>query len=176
MKTNRLMISAVAGLAAIGSAFAADSSAKADARTEVNFSHPEKFADVRDAYMGSDKGRDGILDQLRDYIDLRAKRYVPEGQKLVVNVTDIDLAGDYEPWRGPSMTDVRVVKDIYPPKIDLDFKLVDSTGKVVKEGKRQLRDLAFMMKLSINRDDNLRFEKGLIDDWLQDDFKRAKSG
>ena len=175
MKTNRLFLCAVAALAAIGTTYAADSAAKAAEKTEVTFSHPEKFADVRDAYMESEKGRDGLLGELKDYIVQRAKNYLPAGETLSITVTDVDLAGDFEPWRGPQTADVRIVKDVYPPKIDLEFKVTDSAGAVVKEGKRQLRDLAFMMKLSINRDDNLRFEKALIDDWLRSDFKRVKS-
>ncbi len=98
------------------------------------------------------------------------------GQKLTVTFTDIDLAGDFEPWRGSEGMDIRIVKDIYPPKMDLEFKLTGADGAVLKEGKRQLRDLAFMAKLSINRNDMLRFEKALLDDWLKEDFPRAKSG
>jgi hypothetical protein len=175
MKINPMLLSAIAAIAAISPVFAADATVKTVERTEVTFSHPETFADVRESSMGSDEGRDGILGQLKDYIVQRAKAYVPEGQKLLITVTDVDLAGDYEPWRGPQMSDVRIVKDVYPPKIDLEFKLAGPGGKVVKEGKRQLRDLAFLMKISINRDDNLRFEKALVDDGLRADFPRVKT-
>ena len=175
MKTHRLLLSVLAGFAAIGPVFASNPTAKAEDRTEVIFLHPEKFSDVRDSNMGSDKGRDGILQQLKDFIVQRTKAYVPAGQQLIITVTDVDLAGDFEPWRGPEMTDVRVVKDIYPPKIDLEYKLTGPGGKVVKTGQRQLRDLAFQMKLSINRDDPLRYEKALLEDWLRSDFPRVKS-
>jgi hypothetical protein len=176
MKPHRLLLSVLAGFAVIGPVFASEPTAKTEARTEVIFLHPEKFSDVRDASMGSDKGRDGILEQLKNYIVQRTKTYVPAGQQLIITVTDVDLAGDFEPWRGPEMTDVRVVKDIYPPKIDLEYTLTGPGGKVVKTGKRQLRDLAFQMKISINRDDPLRYEKSLLDDWLRSDFPRVKSG
>lgn len=174
MKTHTQLLCAVASLAFAAVGFAADSSSKPNESAEVTFSHPEKFADVRDSYMGSEKGRDGLLAEIKEYIQFRAKSYLSAGQKLVMNVTDVDLAGDYEPWRGPDATDVRIVKDIYPPKIDFDFKVVDASGAVVQEGKRQLRDLAFMMKISIMREDNLRFEKAMIDDWFQKDFPKSK--
>lgn len=46
---------------------------------------------------------------------------------------------------------------------------------MLKEGKRDLRDMAFMMKMTMGfRDDPLRHEKALLDDWLGEDFKRAK--
>jgi hypothetical protein len=176
MKTYRLLLlSPLAALAAISTLFAADVATTPAPRTEVIFSHPEKFADVRDSYNATDKGRDGILDQLRDYLVQRANYYIPEGQKLTVTVTDVDMAGDFEPWRGPQMSDVRVVKDIYPPKIDLTYTVTGPSNQVIKEGKRQLRDLAFLMKASpVSRDDTLRYEKALIDDWFRSDFPRTK--
>jgi hypothetical protein len=173
MKTNRLIASALAAfVAASATVFAAEKVAKTDEKTQVVFSHPEKFADVQDAY-NSDTGRDALLNQIADYIKQRSKSYIPDGQQLLITVTDVDLAGDFEPWHSQQMQDVRVVKDVYPPKIDLEYKLVGPDGVVMKEGKRQLRDLAFMMKISINRDDSMRFEKALIDDWLRSDFKRV---
>jgi hypothetical protein len=174
MKPYPILIGALAGLAAMSAVVAAEAPAKTNARVEVIFSSPEKFTDVRDSYTASDRGRDGILDQLRDFLVSRADKYVSPGEKLTVTFTDIDLAGDFEPWRGADGMDIRIVKDIYPPKMDLEFKLTGADGAVVKEGRRQLRDLAFMSKLSINRSDMLRFEKALLDDWLKDDIARAK--
>jgi len=175
MKTQRLLLSAIAAFAVVSLSVAADPVAKNEPLTEVTFQNPDKFADVREDYMGSEKGRDGILEQLKDYIVQQTKSYVPAGQKLLITVTGVDMAGDFEPWRGPQMTDVRVVKDVYPPKVDLTFKLTGPDGKVVKEGKRQLRDLAFMTRISINTSDNLRFEKALLDDWIRAEFKRVKN-
>lgn len=139
-------------------------------RAEVSYLEPQGFTDVRDEYLG-DASRTTYLEQLRDHLIERARRHVPEGQFLSVTITDIDMAGDFEPWLGPRWTDVRIVKDLYPPRIDLRFRLTDATGRVLAEGRRQLRDLAFMMKLSLTfRDDPLRHEKALLDDWLQAEF------
>jgi len=67
------------------------------------------------------------------------------------------------------------VKDIYPPAIKLVFRLTDAEGNVLKEGKRELRDLAFMMKISMTfRDDSVRHEKALLDDWLRSEFPRVR--
>jgi hypothetical protein len=67
------------------------------------------------------------------------------------------------------------VKDIYPPRIDLTFRLTDAEGNVVQEGKRELRDLTFMMKITTAfRDDPVRHEKALLDDWLRSDFKQVR--
>jgi len=176
MKTTRMSLSVILGLAAAGMVFAADPGVKTDARVEVIYSQPEKFTDVRDAYTATEMGRTAILDQIRDYIVTRAPYYVPTGQKLTITFTDIDLAGDFEPWRGPEGMDIRVVKDIYPPRMDLEFKLTDADGKVLKEGKRQLRDLVFMSKININQNDALHFDKALLDDWLRSEFPHVTAG
>ena len=176
MKTTRMFLPAILGLAVAGVAFAADSSAKAVVRAEVNYAQPEKFTDVGYSYTPSEKERNAILDEIREFIVGRADYYVPEGQKLAITFTEIDLAGEFEPWRGMQAMDIRVVKDIYPPKMDLEFKLTGADGKVLKEGKRQLRDLAFMMKLSLHHQDSLHFDKALLEDWLSSEFPHRKTG
>ena len=117
-----------------------------------------------------------VLLVFRDYLLEQAKYYVPEGHMLSVTFTDIDMAGDFEPWRGPRFDDIRIVKDIYPPRIVLNFRMTNAEGAVVKEGKRELRDLAFMMKINMSfRDDPVRYEKALLDDWLRAEFPRVRS-
>src|SRR5882724_2915166 len=131
-------------------------------RIRVIFSDPEKFTDVKDSYMGTDKGRDAILAQLKDYIRQRASLYLADGQKLAITVTDVDLAGDFEPTRGTNWEDVRIIREIYPPRVNLSFQVTDADGKVVKEGTRRLVDLAFEMNVPINNTDPLRYEKTLL--------------
>jgi hypothetical protein len=90
---------------------------------------------------------------------------------LEVTFTAVDLAGEFEPWRGPQWGDVRIVRDLYPPRLGLEFRLVDAAGRVVRTGQRALSDLAFLMKLTGGfRDDPLRHEKALLDDWLRAEF------
>ncbi len=172
MKTSYLLL---VGFLAASPAFALQPlDPKLTARAEVMFFEPLKFTDVRDRSMG-DSSNTTYLEQIRDHLLEQAKYYVPAGHKLTVTITDIDMAGEFEPWHGPRWDDVRIVKDIYPPRITLTFRLTDADGNVVKEGKRDLRDLAFMMKITMSfRDDSVRHEKALLDDWLRSDFVRVR--
>ena len=53
--------------------------------------------------------------------------------------------------------------------------LTDAEGHVVKEGRRDLRDLAFLMKITMAfRDDSVRHEKAMLDDWLRAEFPRVR--
>ena len=92
---------------------------------------------------------------------------------LEVTFTNVQRAGTYEPWRGPRFDDVRVIKDIYPPRIDLTFTLTDASGTVIKEGTRELLDQSFLQRGRLNETDPLRFEKRMLDDWLRSEFPDA---
>jgi hypothetical protein len=174
MKTTRKILVTLLGLLPLLTVSAAPSQTQTVARAEVNFFEPQKFTDVRDSYMG-DYERTTYLESLRNHVLEQAKYYVPDGHTLSVTFTDIDMAGDFEPWRGPRFDDIRIVKDIYPPRISLAFRLTDANGNVVKEGRRDLRDLSFMMKITMAfRDDPVRHEKALLDDWLRDEFPRVR--
>ncbi|OAM91335.1 DUF3016 domain-containing protein [Termitidicoccus mucosus] len=139
----------------------------------VTFEHPENFTDVKDSFTGSlDKVRDGYLEDLADHIKENASRFLGDGQKLAVTITDVDMAGDFEPGRGPSAMDIRVIKQIYPPRINLGFKVTDAAGATVREGTRQLRNLDFMNDpvATMRSSETLRYEKALIDNWTRDDL------
>jgi hypothetical protein len=174
MKTSRILLLSALALAGAGVAHAFDP-VKGLPKTEVVFFEAQNFTDARDSYMGSDAGRDATLAQLKDYLVKRATRLLAPGQTLTITITDVDLAGEFEPWRGPEFSDVRIVRDIYPPRINLTFRVTEADGKVVKEGKRVLRDLAFMDRLTMAfKDDPLRHEKALLDDWMSDDLGSLK--
>jgi hypothetical protein len=143
-------------------------------RVEVSFVNADKFTDAADGDRGSDWGRDSNLEILKEHLVRKASRVIPEGQKLVVKITDVDLAGEVEPWRSVRFHDVRIVKDIYPPRIELSFQLLDAAGAVIKEGTRHLSDMSFLMNIYSNRSDARVYEKGLLDDWIRSEFRVKK--
>jgi hypothetical protein len=135
---------------------------------EVTFLHPENFTDAANSPSGYQL--DQNLTLLRKHLIRRAPAYLAAGQKLSVVITNVDLAGGFEP-RGLTMQEVRIIRGVYPPKIDLTFKLTDANGKVIKEGSRQLTDLAFDIKLRANNFDSLVYDKALLDDWLRKELR-----
>ena len=172
--TTRLYLASLLGLGAAGmllaatpvtaSASQADKTAK---RVEVIFDHPEKFADVKGDFMNSSSGQEYMLGQIREFLESRGAELLPAGQKLTITFTDIDLAGDYEPWHTGSMREVRVIKAIYPPRFVFSYLLTGAAGVVLKEDKVNLSDISFMSRMTIDRNDPLRFEKGILDDWIR---------
>ncbi len=133
----------------------------------VTYDDPQQFTENR--YRASRRhDRDDYLDTLKAYLIRRAAPMLNAGQRLEVTVTDIKLAGNYEPWRGPQWDDVRFMRDVYPPRIDLRFRLVDAHGKVLRQGARTLRNLGYLHDTPARPGDTdpLRYDKALIDKWL----------
>ena len=115
--------------------------ADATARVSVVFVDPEKFTDMR--YSEAERYSPAILLQLQRYIVETAADALPEPLRLEIRITDVDLAGDFELFRGPVRDQVRVIKGIYPPRIALEFRAVDAAGQTVAEGKRDLTDIDY---------------------------------
>src|SRR6185437_6558873 len=97
---------------------------------EVRFVNPEKFTDAGKAPQWVDS--DSVLGSLKEHLVQQAATRLPAGQKLYVDITDVDLAGRYDPRQALSR-EVRVVKQDHPPRIDLAFRLVAADGSVVKQ-------------------------------------------
>lgn len=171
MNRRTLCIVFSLSLIACGALYAADTAKTGSGNVTVVFDHPEQFTDVKDAYMPTDKGRDAILSEIREFVIERASSYLQAGWKLDVKFTEIDLAGDFEPQLGPNYSNVRIMKDIYAPRIDLEFKITGADGKVLSEGKRKLRDQNYLQRLLPPGNDPLRYEKDILGDWLHDEIK-----
>ncbi|HXQ81117.1 MAG TPA: DUF3016 domain-containing protein [Opitutaceae bacterium] len=163
MKTIRLL-SSMLGLVAAG---ALHGGANPASRTEVVFDHPEKFADVKDSYVPTEKGQNFILATIRDFLVHRADSLLPKGYNLKITFTDIHLAGQFEPWHGVQYDDVRFIRDIYPPEFKFTYSVTDPSGKVVREGSEDIRDLAFQWRVTLDSWDPLRYEKDILDEWAR---------
>lgn len=159
-----------AGLA-LASTLNLQAAVESGARAEVTYQRPESFTDLRDSDFESPRGRQHTLDQLRQHIARRTASALPTGYTLAVVVSDVDLAGDYEPWL-TKLTDVRIVRAVYPPRIRLHYTVTDAKGQVLETAERTLTDAAFLHTLAIDRNDTLRHEKALIDAWIRRDIRR----
>lgn len=148
---------------------AAATAAETSPAVTVTYDHPEQFTETREERAFAPmRASNDYLKTLKSYIERRAGKLLTHGERLDIVITDIDRAGSYEPWRGPRLSDVRIIKDIYPPRIDLHFRLLDATGKVIREGQRKLRDPGFLTSEAVaTGNDSLRYEKRLIDRWLR---------
>ena len=149
-----------AALAAVASATQAD--------VQVNFIKPESFSDIRDNH-GFRKPE--VLDDLKVHLVAEFQKRLP-GKDVRIDVTDVDLAGEYEPffWRGQGL---RVLRSYTAPSIELSYEVRDS-GKVVQQGQTRLRDMNYQDNFnSFDTGDPLRYEKRMLDRWIQRELSTA---
>jgi len=188
MKTTTLTGVVLAGLLAAGSAQAgprtvtdpqAPRALAGDGPVQVQWNDPSGFAELRQSHNRWEAERGDWVAKLAEHLRKQASSQLPEGQQLAVTITDIKRAGDYEPWHGVRMDDVRFMRDIYPPRISLQFTLTDAQGQVIDQGERKLVDNAYLYgNTRLSDTDPLRYEKRLLDDWLRRELRedRATAG
>jgi hypothetical protein len=143
------------------------------ARVAVTYVNPEHFTDARRAELAPTS--QGILDELRRFLAETGARFIPENMKLDIRITDIDLAGDFELFRGPQADQVRIGRGLYPPRITLEFELLDGNATPVRSGRRTLTDIDYQTRRVYPRDDYLRYEKELLREWLRAKFGGSTS-
>jgi hypothetical protein len=145
-------------------------------RADVVFDHPEHFTDIKDRYFPTQAGEQNILNNIRTYLVHEANYFIPAGDHLTIMFTDIDLAGDFEPWLGPQLTNVRIIRTVYPPGFKFTYRLTDAAGKALRQGSEKIRDMNFEMRLTADPTDQLRYEKDILSEWMQRTFRDLKKG
>lgn len=141
-----------------------------DSAVSVDWTDPAQFTELRFSGNRWESQRGNWVVQLAEHLRETAEKRLPAGDRLEVNITDIARAGHYEP-AGMRMDSIRIMRDIYPPRMELAFRHIDANGRVVSEGQRKLRDSMYLSNSSIiGSNDTLRYEKRLIDDWVRREF------
>ncbi len=175
IESNRTFYSVLCGLLLFGSPLLAhaEDAAKKDYNSDqvsVSWTDPAQFTEARYGRPFRQPEPEIWLSEFQKLVVKQATAVLQPGQHLDVRITDVDLAGQVEPFRGSAATDVRVIKSIYPPEINLTFTLTGADGQVIQQGERKLRDVAFLDRGSASRSDTYRFEKRLLTDWISKEF------
>jgi hypothetical protein len=131
----------------------------------VSWQDPAGFSEPTWGAMPVD--RDGWIRPLAEHLRQRAESLLPPGHRLEVELLDVNRAGEYEPGGAAGANDIRILRDIYPPRIHLRFRHLDGAGAVMAEGERRLIDAAFLQQTTVGGSDPLRYEKRVLDDWLR---------
>lgn len=145
---------------------AACATARAD--VQVNFVEAEKFSDIKDNHGFREPE---VLGDIKAYLVTQLQKRLP-GRDIRVDITDVDLAGEYEPffWRGQGL---RVMRSYTAPSIELSYEIREG-DKVVQQGKTRLRDMNYQDGSNFFLgSDSLRYEKRMLDQWMKREFATA---
>jgi hypothetical protein len=138
------------------------------ASIEVKWTEPSKYRDVKPSNNGSRKHfEEQTFKNLEKHFTKLAKQ-LPENQTLKIEVTDVDLAGDVNHG---GINRLRIIKEIYFPRIKFSYELVDNDKKSIVSGEVNLKDMNFMIGSRLKyRNDSLGYEKKMLDDWFKEIF------
>jgi len=150
----------------------------ADGPVSVRWNDPATFSELRNSPNRFEAQRGDWVRQIATHLRTSASAALQPGQTLEVTLTDIKRAGDFEPWQGPRATDIRFMRDIYPPRLTFQYVLKAADGRVLDEGEAQLRDTGYLHGSGglASNSDPLRYEKKLIDDWRRRVLAKAAAG
>jgi Protein of unknown function (DUF3016) len=141
------------------------------AEVEVRFVDPDKFVDAG----RSNSDRERTMRMLADYLRTLG-RELPAGQTLRVEVKDIDLAGNIEPFGWHRFDEVRVMRGRADwPHMHLSYTL-QAEGRTLQAGDAQLADLSYMYTLRgrVHGVDELSYEKRMVRRWFDETFATAR--
>jgi len=139
-----------------------------DSPVQVTWTDPAQFTEIRNSSNRFEAQSGNWVYDLASYLRSSASKRLAAGQTLEVQITDIKRAGDFEPQHGPRTNDIRIMRDIYPPRITLTFVLRDASGGVIDQGEQKLIDMSYLSNTGLlSNNDPLRYEKRMLDDWLR---------
>ena len=162
---NKLLLNLLTILIIYGTAFGVFSVQAAD--VQVTWKHPDKYRDIKAGTEGKIRFRKNTFKALEKHL-IKLAKALPESQTLEIDVTDVDLAGDVH---ASGMRNIRVVKDLYFPRMVFSFKLINPEHVTIHSDTVDLKNMNFMMGTrSRYRNKLLGYEKNLLDDWFKDEF------
>lgn len=139
----------------------------ASAEIKTNYVNLEDFTDFTIAESPETFAQKVFDKELKGSSKLQG--YVGEDRLLELTFTDIDMAGDVQPWRNRDNADIRYVESIYPPRIKLTYVLRNAQGEEIASGEEALRNLGFDSDIGATSSmrDSFYYEIKLLEDWAR---------
>jgi len=133
------------------------------ATSEVKWNNPDDYRDIHAGEGHRSKFKVNVFATLDKHIAKLVEK-LPDNQKLMIQVSDLDLAGDVN---AGGIRRIRIVKELFFPRIKFSYQLVDENNNEISTGEVNLKDMNFMMSSSLRyRNDFLGYEKQMLDDWF----------
>lgn len=138
------------------------------ATAEITWTDPDKYRDIDPGDHNRKHFIENTFSNLEKHFTKLAEK-LPKEQVLKINVTDLDLAGD---THAGGIKRIRIVKEIYFPRMNFSYQLVNADGSEIVADKVVLKNMSFMMSNTLRyRNESLGYEKSMLDDWFKNVFK-----
>jgi hypothetical protein len=152
-------------LAALALTLAAAATPALAGTVAVRFVEPTRYSDVRDARLSTAEVQKPLEEAL-----VALGSQLPGNQRLEIDITDVDLAGEIEPI-GPRMDMVRVMRSHTWPRIAMHYTLRDAGGQALRSAELTVSDMDYLNNSRpMGSSDPLRYEKQMLSDWFRREF------
>lgn len=147
MRTKKTiaLVAAIAGLAYSNVAYGLTTE-EPRANVTLQFVDSKNFTDIELGYLSHERDAKKVMKSISEAFQKAADRYLPSGYTLDIQVTNIDLAGDRSPLTS-TFGDIRVYRDLYPPRIHFSYAVYDAQEKLVSSGQVKKTDLSYLQTL-----------------------------
>lgn len=138
------------------------------ASVEVNWVDPDSFKDIRQSSSDTTQSfQNRVSSQFERHITKLA-RALPEDQVLVMDFTNVALAGNVDAVRGTDT--VRVVQgNQYPARLAFDYTLKDASGNILKQGSENLKSTTGTVRTA--KSTAFGIEKKMLTNWFNKTLK-----
>lgn len=134
----------------------------------VTWVEPENYRDIRTTTDSQQRFQEQVFQHLTEQFSDMAKVYLDSEQTLVVEVLDLDLAGDTRHSTSSGRV-FRILTSVTPPAISFSYKIMQGE-EVVKSDHVKLIDLYYQESVPAI-DQVLVYEKQLIKNWARQSLR-----
>lgn len=131
---------------------------------DINFENVEKYTDIDSGRDPQKRYTERVLRHMTAFFEEVAAD-LPEGDTLLINVTNIDLAGDTRMGTG-DMWDVRIMTDLHSPWMTFEASVTDANGKTKYSASEKIRDFNYLSRTGLDKP--FEHEQFMIQRWGKD--------
>jgi hypothetical protein len=141
----------------------------AQAVVKVNFIEPEHYMDASLYGRYGARSRDVALREIERAVQRAGERYLKPDETLTIDVLDVDLAGQFEPWHGVP-NDIRYMRDITWPSIKLRYVL-ERPSQPPLQAEERVSDPSYLQFPALDRTgEPMPYEKAMLQRWFRTRF------
>ena len=132
---------------------------------KITWQLPDKYTDIKSSGELQSRYELRAFESMTKQLNKLADKVLTNGEKLELTVTNVDLAGDVRPTFGAPPNDIRVLKDIYPPRIAFSYRLIKG-HEVVLSGEENLKDMNYLGGIQPRRQESFVYENKMLKQWF----------
>ncbi|AZN35320.1 DUF3016 domain-containing protein [Iodobacter ciconiae] len=131
---------------------------------KITWQSPERYSDIRAAHERQDRFQERLFKHF-DNVFASLAALLPDNALLEITITDFDLAGEINPQASHNFNEIRIIKEIYNPKITFNY-IFSHEGRIVSNTEN-LRDMNYMSGISrSSHRKEFEFEEKMLKAWF----------